>query len=235
MTGRTAGRLALVAVAALVVAVFVVRACGAPSPPVATRGPVAVLPDTEVRRDRPTTSRTLGERLTTKRAHPAVALSAGAADSSIAERYARLANLAAHLRRERDSLAALRAGGDTAAHPERVPVAAAVLPPAQFRVRGRSLTVWGVRSDGVDARAMARLGYFHPHVDVTLGMGRASDSLPVIDVDRWYTALARQSWKCAPPALVAGGIGALAASGGDAPRGRGALAGGLVLLGCLVG
>lgn len=204
-----------------------------------TDGPVVVAPDSVMQKDRPTTKRTIAKRITTKRVKPQVAVSATPVDSSLARKYAELAIEAAKLRHERDSLKRAREQGDTSAHPDRVPTPKSILPPAQGRYDGRRFTLWAVRSDGYDARAAVKLGLFRPHIEFTMGMDPASDSIPVIDVDRWYTALARQSVRCLPKSLVVGGgVGALSeglgAPGEDYLRSA-LVGGGLVLLGCIIG
>jgi hypothetical protein len=236
MRGRFLGYVVLAILVALAVGGFLLARGwlgGDDDAPPKTEGPVRVLPDSEVVRDRPTTARTLGKRLTTRRARPRVALSAGTPDTALATRYGRLANEAAHLRRFRDSVERARAAGDTAAHPERVPVPKSILPPAQGRYDGKRLLLWAVKSDGRNARAEARLGWFDPRWSFTMGMDRISDSIPVIDVDRWFVALARQGWKCAPVTGLAG-LGGAVVEPGDRLGGA-LLAGGLVLLGCILG
>lgn len=232
--------LAATVIGLIALVVIVIRACDRSSDVPVSDGPVIVAPDSVIAKERPTTARTPIDRILKKRVHPKVIVSEGQPDSSIAERYARLANEAARLRHEVDSLKRARAAGDTTAHPERVATAKSVLPPASAEFDGKRITLWGVKSDGSDALAKARVGPFRPHWKAVMGLDPASDSIPVIDVDRWYTALARQSVKCLPRSLVlGGGIGALSeALSKDDERDylRRALAGGgLVLLGCVLG
>jgi hypothetical protein len=240
---RTAFWFGAAALVLLLLAVLVLRGCDwfdSDEGPAETDGPVTVVPDSVIDRGRPTTRRDLGDRIVRARAKPKVQVTDTHRDTARSERYAAMADTARELRQLRDSLARAKAAGDTSAHPERVPQPRAVLPPVQGVLDGRRITLWGVKSDGNKARAMARLGLFRPRVQFVMGMDAASDSIPVIDYDRWYVALVRQGWRCLPRSVVlGGGLGAAAAprgAGGQRDRLGGAVLGaGLILLGCIVG
>lgn len=232
---------ALAGVVLLGVVLVVLRlSCGDKQGNPETDGPVRVEPDSVILRDRPTTARPLKRRLTTYRAKPTIAESEGRPDTAIARKYAAAVARADSLA---DSLARVtqrRAAGDTSAHPELVPSPPRILPPAQGHLERGKIMVWGTRSDGSVGRATARLGPFHPRVDFVMGMDEKSDSIPVIDVDRWFVALGRQGLRCLPRAVVVGGGGgALVApvnQQGRRDRLEAALLGsGLVLVGCLLG
>lgn len=208
----------------VVVLVLGLLAQGCPTDPPPQPVRVDTVPDTVLVAARPVPQRpTLGQRLTRRQRAPAVTVSQGTPDTALVSRFAALADSA---RLWRDSIATLTARRDTVT--PRPPRPRAVLLPMVVESKD-SVVVWATRSDGRMLRAAARL---RGHWAVTTGFGPASDTIPQFADDAWFVVAAREAWDCKWKVAGAGGAGALL--DGDRPLRGAAIAGGLMLLGCVL-
>ncbi len=205
----------IVCVATFVVtflALVLVRSCGPRPTQPEIIGKVDTVPDTVIVRSRPRIVVKWRDRIVTKTVPVRVAVSEGTPDTMYALRYA-LQALAA------DSARRARIEGHTP-----------ILPPASGTYDGKRLTLWLTRSDGSLMKATANL---KPKFSFFAGYDKGSDTLPIFQTDRWFIRLGKQTVKCAPPAAVMAGVGALVHNE-DAWLGA-AIMGGATLVGCLIG
>jgi hypothetical protein len=194
-----------------------------------TDGPVVVRPDSEVVKSRPTPPKSFPEKILRKRVKSKVVVSEGTPDSSYAMRYARAAFEADSLRRVLANERKRRTAGDTSARPDTTTKAKRVLPPVVGSYSGKVLRLWLTRSDGSLYVATVRI---RPRWQFWSGYDGGTDSVPDFAADRWFVRVVREAVHCAPWVGGAGGLGALVDKD-DRVRGA-VLAGGAVLLGCLV-
>lgn len=203
--------------------------CSGPQPPPVSP-PADTLPDAEVKRGRPDTAAPSGlTRIVRVRVPVGREVSRGTPDSALATRYAELARKFARYRieQEQDSLARLRGEvSDTTPPPAPPP---SILPPVTGRYDGSRLTLHLTESSGRIMRATARV---KPRFSFVAGHGGVSDTLPLVDSDRWFVRVARETVRCSPKVGANAGLGALLNTD-DRVLGA-VLAGGGTLLGCLL-
>jgi hypothetical protein len=212
--------LGLAAVILLALGVWLYRGLTSDEPP-AIIGQIDTLPDTVITRERPKPPKTFSQKITKHRVPARVTISRGTPDTSLVRRFAAAVALADSLRRSNDSL---REAGQP---PLPLP---SILPSAWGQYDGDRFTIWMSRSDGAVMRATAKL---HPRWSFVAGVDKASEKVPIFTEERAWVRTIRQVKKCAPPAGLVAGVGALV---NPQDRALGAAIGGIAtLIGCLAG
>lgn len=197
-----------------------------------TTGPPTVLPDTVIVKERPKPPTTFGQKIVRHRVPSTISTSAGTPDTGRSGWYADAAHEADSLRHLADSLRHEVTRGDSTAGAQlaRLSRPKRLLPPVAGRYDDKKLTLWLTRSDGSLMVASARL---KPRFNFYAGQNAQTDTLPLFDEDRAWIRTLRQVRKCAPPAGVVAGLGALV-NLRDRPLGA-IIGGGATLIGCLIG
>lgn len=195
----------------------------------ATEGPIQVVPDKVLERERPKPLTPVAK-VFRRRIPAKVTVTEGRPDTTRIRRFANLVRERDSLQAVLDSLKKRKAAGDTTAKPELVRMPRPILPPSWGRYDGRHFSWTITQSDGNLKKASVRV---RPHFEFYSGIDAGSDTVPVIQGDRWLLAMARRVPGCGLRSAPMAGLGALV-DRDDRVRGA-IIAGTSALIGCLAG